>query len=173
MISPSVSGKRMGIIGLGAVGLAIAKRAAQGFDMSVSYHSRNPRDGVPYTYCGSPLQLAEAVDILVVATPGGAGTQHLVDAQVLDALGREGYLVNIARASVVDTDALARALQQGRIAGAALDVFDDEPKVPDAFKALGNTVLTPTSPVSRRKLRKTPWPWCYATCRRTLPVSRC
>ncbi|QGW78633.1 2-hydroxyacid dehydrogenase [Pseudomonas alkylphenolica] len=143
VISPSVSGKRMGIIGLGAVGLAIAKRAAQGFDMSVSYHSRNPRDGVPYTYCGSPLQLAEAVDILVVATPGGAGTQHLVDAQVLDALGREGYLVNIARASVVDTDALARALQQGRIAGAALDVFDDEPKVPDAFKALGNTVLTP------------------------------
>ncbi|MNP04375.1 Glycerate dehydrogenase [compost metagenome] len=129
VISPSVSGKRMGIIGLGAVGLAIAKRAAQGFDMSVSYHSRNPRDGVPYTYCGSPLQLAEAVDILVVATPGGAGTQHLVDAQVLDALGGEGYLVNIARASVVDTE--------------ALDVFDDEPKVPDAFKALGNTVLTP------------------------------
>ncbi|WP_191833245.1 2-hydroxyacid dehydrogenase [Pseudomonas fluorescens] len=143
VISPSVSGKRMGIIGLGAVGLAVARRAAQGFDMSVSYHSRHPRDGVPYTYYGSPLQLAEAVDILVVATPGGAGTQHLVDAQVLDALGGEGYLVNIARASVVDTAALLRALQQGRIAGAALDVFDDEPKVPSALKTLGNTVLTP------------------------------
>ncbi|MHC6226596.1 2-hydroxyacid dehydrogenase [Pseudomonas sp. X10] len=143
VISPSVSGKRMGIIGLGAVGLAIAKRAAQGFDMSVSYHNRSPRDGVPYTYYDSVPSLAEAVDILVVATPGGAGTQHLVDAQVLEALGHEGYLLNIARASVVDSEALVQALRQGGIAGAALDVFDDEPNVPDALKALGNTLLTP------------------------------
>ncbi len=143
VISPSVSGKRLGIIGLGAVGQAIARRAALGFDMNVSYHSRTPRTDVPYTWYDSPLHLAAAVDILVVATPGGNGTRHLVDAQVLEALGAEGYLVNIARASVVDTQALVAALQQGAIAGAALDVFDDEPAVPDALKALGNTVLTP------------------------------
>lgn len=143
VISPSVSGKRLGIIGLGAIGQAIAKRAAQGFDMSVSYHSRTPRGDVPYTWCDSPLQLAQAVDILVIATPGGAGTLHLVDAPVLEALGGEGYLVNIARASVVDTQALVQALQAGVIAGAALDVFDDEPAVPEALKVLGNTVLTP------------------------------
>ncbi|AZL73137.1 2-hydroxyacid dehydrogenase [Pseudomonas oryziphila] len=143
VISPSVSGKRLGIIGLGAVGQAIARRAALGFDMNVSYHSRTPRTDVPYTWYDSPLHLADAVDILVVATPGGNGTRHLVDAQVLEALGAEGYLVNIARASVVDTQALVAALQQGAIAGAALDVFDDEPAVPDALKALGNTVLTP------------------------------
>ena len=143
VISPSVSGKRLGILGLGAVGQAIAKRANLGFDMPVSYHSRTPREGVPYTWYDNPMHLAGAVDILVVATPGGANTQHLVDAQVLEALGANGYLVNIARASVVDTDALVAALQQGKLAGAALDVFDDEPAVPDALKALGNTVLTP------------------------------
>jgi len=143
VISPSVSGKRLGLLGFGAVGQAIAKRASLGFDMNVSYHSRTPREGSPYTWYDSPLHLADAVDILVVATPGGAGTRHLVDAQVLEALGAEGYLVNIARASVVDTQALVTALQQGLIAGAALDVFDDEPAVPDSLKALGNTVLTP------------------------------
>lgn len=143
VISPSVSGKRLGILGLGAVGQAIARRASLGFDMPVSYHSRVPRSDVPYTWYDSPLHLADAVDILVVATPGGAGTRHLVDARVLEALGAEGYLVNIARASVVDTLALVEALQQGAIAGAALDVFDDEPAVPQALKALGNTVLTP------------------------------
>ncbi|MBI6954812.1 2-hydroxyacid dehydrogenase [Pseudomonas sp. B21-023] len=143
VISPSVSGKRLGIIGLGAVGQAIARRASQGFDMNVSYHSRAPRQDQPYTWYDSPLHLADAVDILVVATPGGAATRHLVDAPVLAALGAEGYLVNIARASVVDTTALVTALEQGVIAGAALDVFDDEPAVPAVLKALGNTVLTP------------------------------
>ena len=143
VISPSVSGKCLGILGLGAVGQAIAKRANLGFDMPVSYHSRTPREGVPYTWYDSPLHLAAAVDILVVATPGGANTQHLVDAKVLEALGGKGYLVNIARASVVDTAALVAALEQGKLAGAALDVFDDEPAVPHALKALANTVLTP------------------------------
>ncbi len=138
-----MSGKRLGILGLGAVGQAIAKRANLGFDMSISYHSRTPREDVPYTWYDSPLHLAAAVDILVVATPGGANTQHLVDAQVLQALGANGYLVNIARASVVDTQALITALQQGQLAGAALDVFDDEPAVPQGLKALANTVLTP------------------------------
>lgn len=83
------------------------------------------------------------MDFLIVATPGGAGTRHLVDAAVLDALGPQGFLVNIARASVVDTDAMVAALREGRIAGAGLDVFDAEPEVPQALKALDNVVLTP------------------------------
>jgi len=140
---PSVAAKRMGIVGLGAVGLAIAKRAANGFDMSISYHNRQPRPDTPYTYCASVAELAAAVDFLIVATPGGSDTRHLVDAPVLDALGPHGYLINIARGSVIDTDALIAALASARIAGAGLDVFDHEPQVPDALKTLGNVVMTP------------------------------
>jgi lactate dehydrogenase-like 2-hydroxyacid dehydrogenase len=87
--------------------------------------------------------LATVADFLIVATPGGGGTRHLIDSQALDALGPHGFVVNIARASVIDTAALIEALQQQRIAGAALDVFDDEPQVPDALKRLENVVLTP------------------------------
>ena len=140
---PSLSGKRMGIIGLGAIGAAIAKRADHGFDMSISYHSRQPHPDSPYTYCASVLELASQVDFLVVATPGGSATYHLVDAPVLDALGADGYLINIARGSVVDTDALIDALATGKIAGAGLDVFEDEPLVPAPLKTLGNVVMTP------------------------------
>lgn len=143
VISPSVSGKRLGILGLGAVGLAIARRASLGFDMQVSYHNRRPRSDVPYTYCDSPLALAQASDFLIVATPGGANTRQLIDKPVLEALGPDGFLVNIARASVVSTADMVEALRNGAIAGAGLDVFDDEPAVPDALKALGNVVLTP------------------------------
>ncbi|WP_268797043.1 2-hydroxyacid dehydrogenase [Pseudomonas huanghezhanensis] len=139
---PTFANKRIGILGLGAVGLAIAKRA-QGFDMHVSYHSRTPRTGVDFDYCETPLALAHASDFLIVATPGGAGTRHLIDKAALAALGPEGFVVNIARASVIATDDLIDALQHGRIAGAALDVFDDEPQVPDALKTLNNVVLTP------------------------------
>ena len=143
VMRPSLAGKRLGILGLGAVGMAIAKRAALGFDMSVSYHNRQPRSDVPYAYCASPVELASASDFFIVATPGGAGTRQLVDKQVLDALGPHGFIVNIARASVISTADLIEALEQNRIAGAALDVFDDEPHVPDALKALSNVVLTP------------------------------
>jgi lactate dehydrogenase-like 2-hydroxyacid dehydrogenase len=143
VISPSVSGKRLGILGLGAVGLAIARRASLGFDMQVSYHNRRPRSDVSYTYCDSPLALAQASDFLIVATPGGANTRQLIDKPVLEALGPDGFLVNIARASVVSTADMVEALRNGAIAGAGLDVFDDEPAVPDALKALGNVVLTP------------------------------
>ncbi len=143
VISPSLAGKRLGILGLGAVGLAIARRGALGFDMQVSYHNRSRRNDVPYQYCDSPLALAQASDFLVIATPGGATTRQLVDSAVLDALGPDGYLVNIARASVVSTADMLAALREGRIAGAALDVFDDEPSVPDALKTLSNVVLTP------------------------------
>lgn len=143
VLRPSLAGMRLGILGLGAVGQAIARRCAQGFDMPVSYHSRQPRADQPYRFYPSLVQLARDSDALVIATPGGADTRHLVDHKVLQALGAEGFLVNIARASVVDTHALLQALQQRRIAGAALDVFDDEPQVPDAFKVLDNVVLTP------------------------------
>ena len=143
VMRPSLQGKRLGILGLGAVGMAIAKRGAMGFDMAVSYHNRKPRADVPYTYCSSPGELATTSDFLIVATPGGAQTHCMVDQPVLQALGRDGFIVNIARASVIDTAALVQALQQGLIAGAALDVFDDEPAVPDVLKGLANVVLTP------------------------------
>lgn len=143
VISPSLAGKRLGILGLGAVGMAIARRGALGFDMQVSYHNRSRRDDVPYRYCESVLELARESDFLIVATPGGATTRALVGREVLDALGPQGFLVNIARASVVSTAEMVAALREGRIAGAGLDVFDDEPSVPDELKQLGNVVLTP------------------------------
>ncbi|MGB3434219.1 2-hydroxyacid dehydrogenase [Achromobacter sp.] len=144
-MGPQVSGKRLGILGLGTIGLEIARRGALGFGMSVGYYSRSVRPESGYAYFDSPRALAAASDFLVVATPGGAGTRHLVNAQVLEALGPEGYLVNIARGSVVDTQALISALAERRIAGAGLDVVDGEPDVPKALIALDNVVLTPHS----------------------------
>lgn len=143
IMRPSLAGKRLGILGLGAVGMAIAKRASNGFDMTVSYHNRQNRKDVPYDFCSTPTELARASDFLIVATPGGVGTRHLINRQVLDALGPSGFIVNIARASVVVTADLISALEQRRIAGAALDVFDAEPRVPDALKSLANVILTP------------------------------
>ncbi|MGE8069471.1 2-hydroxyacid dehydrogenase [Pseudomonas sp. NPDC089569] len=143
IMRPSLAGKRLGILGLGAVGMAIAKRASAGFDMSVSYHNRHHRSELPYHFCSTPTELARHSDFLIIATPGGIGTQHLINRQVLDALGPSGFLVNIARASVLVTADLISALEQRRIAGAALDVFDSEPQVPDALKALANVILTP------------------------------
>ncbi|WHS57964.1 2-hydroxyacid dehydrogenase [Pseudomonas sp. G2-4] len=140
---PSLAGKRLGILGLGAVGMAVAKRAALGFDMSVSYHNRRVRNDVPYTFCATPTELARVSDFLIIATPGGLDTRQLITKQALDALGPKGFLVNIARASVVATSDLISALEQRRIAGAALDVFDHEPEVPEALKNLPNVVLTP------------------------------
>jgi lactate dehydrogenase-like 2-hydroxyacid dehydrogenase len=123
--------------------MAIAKRAAHGFDMTVSYHNRQHRSDVPYSFRSTPTELARESDFLVVATPGGLGTKHLINRQVLDALGPQGFIVNIARASVIVTADLISSLEQRRIAGAALDVFDAEPHVPDALKALTNVILTP------------------------------
>ncbi|MFF7705992.1 NAD(P)-dependent oxidoreductase [Pseudomonas sp. NPDC007930] len=143
VMRPSLAGKRLGVLGLGAVGMAIARRAALGFGMAVSYHNRRPRADVEYRYHATVQALAADSDYLIIATPGGADTQLLVDAEVLQALGEHGFIVNIARGSVVDTAALVSALQQRQIAGAGLDVFDDEPNVPEALKALDNVVLTP------------------------------
>ena len=139
---PQLAGKRLGVLGLGAIGRKIARRAA-GFDMEIGYHNRSPLEGVRYAYHGSAEALARWCDALVVATPGGASTRHLVDARVLRALGPGGFVVNVARGSVVDTEALAAALRDGAIAGAGLDVYESEPAPPAALLGLPNVVLTP------------------------------
>ena len=141
-LTRQVSNKRVGIIGLGRIGSAIAVRLSA-FGCVISYHNRRPVEGSPYTYVGSPAELARGVDVLIVAAAGGSGTQGLVSREVIDALGADGYLVNIARGSVVDQDALVDALVGGRLAGAGLDVFADEPNVPEALLAMDNVVVLP------------------------------
>lgn len=141
-LPPNVSGKRLGVLGMGTIGQKIARRG-QAFDMPIGYHNRKPKDGVDYSYFASVLELAQWADVLVVATPGGAATKHLVNAQVLQALGPQGYVVNIARGSVIDTAALAQALRTGQLAGAGLDVYESEPLPPAELLALENVVLTP------------------------------
>ena len=139
---PQLAGKRLGVLGLGTIGRKIARRGAA-FDTVVGYHSRTPRADVDHRYFDSVLALADWCDVLVIAVPGGAATRHLVDAAVLQALGPGGFVVNIARGSIVDTDALARALCDGTIAGAGLDVYEGEPLPPAALVGLPNVVLTP------------------------------
>ena len=141
-LARKVTGARLGIVGLGRIGSAIARRAA-GFDMSIAYTSRNKVTDSPYTYYPTPAALAAEVDFLMVITPGGVGTKGLINAEVLKALGAKGYLINVARGSVVDESALIAALQNNVIAGAALDVFENEPHVPAALCAMSNVVLAP------------------------------
>jgi len=140
-LSRDVRGAVVGVLGLGRIGTAAAERL-EVFGAEIHYHSRSPKD-VAWTYQPSAVELAAASDVLVVLTPGGAGTERLVDAAVLDALGPDGYLVNVARGSVVDEDALVAALEAGRIAGAGLDVFADEPHVPEALLGRDDVVLLP------------------------------
>lgn len=137
-----VSGKKLGILGLGRIGEAIARRG-QGFDMDIRYHNRHARNDVSWTYSDSLVSLAAWADFLVIATVGGAGTHHLVNAAVLEALGPDGILINISRGSVVDESALVQALQQGKLRAAGLDVFEHEPQVPAALRELDNAVLLP------------------------------
>ncbi|WPB86197.1 2-hydroxyacid dehydrogenase [Sediminicoccus rosea] len=140
---PMVSGRRLGILGMGEIGAMIAARAQGGFGMEIAYHNRRPRAGCAHAWMESAHALAAWADVLLIAAPGGAGTRHLVDRAVLDALGPAGYLVNIGRGSVVDQAALIAALSESRIAGAAIDVVDGEPEVPDAMRALSNLIITP------------------------------
>lgn len=140
---PQLTGRRLGLIGMGGIGRKIARRAAA-FGMAIGYHNRRPRDDAgDATYFDSVAALATWADDLVVATPGGAGTKHIVNADVLAALGTGGHVVNIARGSCVDTVALAAALMAGQIAGAALDVYESEPRPPQELLAFDNVVLTP------------------------------
>ncbi len=144
-LARKMSGARLGLVGIGRIGQAIAKRA-EAFGMSIAYTARSARAGLPYRHFPDAVSLAAESDFLVVITPGGAGTRHLVDAAVLQALGKgrgEGILVNVARGSVVDEAALIEALERGVIAGAALDVFEDEPRVPARLLALPQVVVTP------------------------------
>ena len=150
-LTSKLGGRMVGIVGLGRIGKAIAERA-QAMQMRVAYTGRKPRD-VPYQYVDDIRSLAAEVDFLVVACPGGPATRHLVDERVLAALGRKGTLINIARGSIVDEAALVRALADGTIKGAGLDVFEDEPNVPPALLALDNVVLLPHVGSATRETR--------------------
>ncbi|WAC76003.1 2-hydroxyacid dehydrogenase [Roseateles sp. SL47] len=142
-LRPSVNGRRLGILGMGTIGMRIARRALA-FDMEVAYHNRRQRhDAQGCLYVDSVFGLAEWADFLVVAAPGGPGTRHIINAEVLQALGPQGHLVNIARGSLVDTAALAAALAAGQLAGAALDVYESEPHPPEALLGFPNVILTP------------------------------
>ncbi|WP_181297195.1 2-hydroxyacid dehydrogenase [Pseudomonas sp. Q2-TVG4-2] len=141
-LATRVSGKRLGIVGLGRIGEAVAKRSS-GFDMQVRYHNRRPVEGSPYGYEASLIEMARWSDFLVLACPGGDATRHLVSREVLDALGPKGILINVSRGSVVDEPALVEALLEGRLGGAGLDVYAHEPKVPQALLDLPNVVLLP------------------------------
>lgn len=137
-----VSGKRLGIVGLGRIGQAVARRAA-GFDMDIAYTNRGPAEGVAWRHEPSLLALAQWADFLVLTVAASPATHHLVNAEVLRALGPKGLLVNVARGSVVDEAALIGCLQRGELGGAALDVFADEPRVPEALLAMESVVLAP------------------------------
>jgi lactate dehydrogenase-like 2-hydroxyacid dehydrogenase len=139
---PMANGKKIGIIGMGGIGQGIARRA-EGFDMEVSYMARAAKADLPWRYFDNLRDMAGHVDFLISAVPGGPATHHMIDRAVLEALGPAGFLVNVGRGSVVHTDDLIAALRDGVIAGAGLDVFEDEPAVPEALCTMTNVVLTP------------------------------
>ena len=141
-IATQVAGKKLGILGLGRIGSVVARRAS-GFDMEVRYHNRSPVADSPFVHEPTASGLAAWGDFLVIVTAGGPQTRHLVSREVLDALGPQGYLINVSRGPVVDEAALIEYLQQKRIAGAGLDVFEKEPQVPEALRQLDNVVLSP------------------------------
>jgi lactate dehydrogenase-like 2-hydroxyacid dehydrogenase len=140
-LTRSVQKRQVGILGMGRIGETIAKRAI-GFDATIHYHSRARKD-VNFIYHSTVNDLAAAVDVLFVITPGGTATTHLVNTDVINALGPQGILINVSRGSVVDETALIAALQEGRLGSAALDVFEHEPTIPDALKTMDNVVLAP------------------------------
>lgn len=141
-LTNKVSTKRLGIVGMGRIGRAVAHRA-RGFAMPIKYHSRTPRTDRPEGFEPSLPQLARWADFLVICAPGGPSTRNLISAEILEELGKKGYLINVARGSLVDEPALIRALSRGTIAGAALDVFADEPRVPQRLIDADNVVLFP------------------------------
>ncbi len=141
-LTPSLRGRTVGIVGLGRIGKAIATRVS-GFGLDVVYHGRHPQAGVAYRYYASLVEMAKAADILIVVAPGGPSTRHIVNAEVLDALGPDGVLINVARGSLVDEKALIEALRARKILAAGLDVYENEPIVPAELVALPNAVLLP------------------------------
>ncbi len=141
-LTTRVCGKRIGVVGMGRIGAAFARRAAA-FDCAISYFARTPKPDLPYTFVGDLIALARQSDFLVVTLAGGEGTRGIVTGDVIDALGPDGIFVNISRGTTVDEAALLDALEQGRIRGAGLDVFLNEPAIDSRFVGLRNTVLQP------------------------------
>ncbi len=151
-LTTKLGGRKVGVLGLGRIGKAIAERVAA-MGMKVAYTGRN-RQSVPYEFFGDLKALASAVDFLVVACPGGDATRHIVNAEVLAALGKKGTLINIARGSIVDEPALVAALQAGTIKAAGLDVFADEPRIPPGLMTMDNVVLLPHVGSATRETRQ-------------------
>ena len=141
-LTESFQGRTVGIIGMGRIGQAIARRC-EAFGVKLCYQGPNRKPGLAWPYYADPVALARASDVVIVACPGGEATRGLVSREVIEAIGPQGFLVNIARGTVVDEPALIEALQHKRICGAGLDVFADEPNVPEAFLAMENVVLQP------------------------------
>ena len=148
-----VHGKSLGIVGFGRIGRELAKRAA-GFDMTIGYHGPRRKSDVAYRYYDDLHAMAQEVDCLAVTCPLTDATRNLIDARILQALGPEGYLVNVARGPVVDESALVQALSNGTIAGAGLDVFRDEPRVPPELMRMDHVVLAPHMGTSTREIRE-------------------
>jgi lactate dehydrogenase-like 2-hydroxyacid dehydrogenase len=141
-LSASLRGRTMGIVGLGRIGKAIAKRA-EPFGLRIVYHGRHHQTDMPYEYYPSLVDMARAVDILMIVAPGGPQTRHMINAQILQALGADGVLINIARGSLVDEEALIEALTKRTIRAAGLDVYANEPHVPQQLLDLDHVVLLP------------------------------
>ncbi len=141
-LSRNIRGKTVGLLGLGRIGRDIAAKL-EAFGCSIVYHTRRKVPDAPYRHYDNLVEMARASDHLVVIVPGGDATRHMVNRAVLDALGPEGTLINVARGSVVDEAALIAALEEGRLGGAGLDVFADEPRVPETLLAMHNVVLQP------------------------------
>ncbi len=140
-LSRSPDNRVIGILGMGRIGQEIAERL-QVFNPTLLYHTRSKKD-VPYEYCADLKEMAARADVLICITPGGASTNKIVNKDVLEALGPEGLVVNVSRGTVIDEDALIAALQSGKLGMAGLDVFEKEPHIPDALKAMDNVVLLP------------------------------
>ena len=138
----SLRDRKVGIVGMGRIGQAIARRI-EASQVPVVYHSRKPAEGLSYKHYPDLMEMAKAVDTMIVIVPGGPSTAKMINADVLKALGPRGVLINVARGSVIDEPALIAALKSGTILAAGLDVFVDEPKVPDEFKTMQNVVLLP------------------------------
>ncbi|MEO7741474.1 MAG: 2-hydroxyacid dehydrogenase [Usitatibacter sp.] len=152
-LTETLQGKTLGIIGMGRIGQAIAKRAAA-FNLKIAYQGPRKKTGIAWPYFADPVALARESDFMIVACPGGEATRNLVNRAVIDAIGAKGYVVNIARGSVIDEPALIEALKEGRIAGAGLDVFVDEPRVPQALIEMDSVVLQPHVGSATHQTRK-------------------
>ena len=158
LLGMHLTGKTVGIVGMGRIGQAVARRCHYGFSMDVKYFSRSAKSvAYPAEHISDLKRLVAAVDVVVIAVPGGDDTQHLINADVLAAMQPHAFLINIARGNIVEEAALIEALQAGTIGGAGLDVYEFEPEVPQALRDLDNVVLLPHLGTSSREVRVDMW----------------